>query len=51
MKKVFNMTIAVEVESETEIENLNNIDLNVSVDSQDAKIKVLDIPESYEVLM
>lgn len=45
------MTVAVEVESETEIDNINNIDFNVSVCSQDAKIKVIDVPECYEVLI
>lgn len=49
MKKTFNVTIAITVESEAEIEDVNNIDFNVEVKSKDAKIKVIDIPESYEV--
>ena len=49
MKKTFNVTIAITVESEAEIEDINDIDFDVEVKSNDAKIKIIDIPESYEV--
>lgn len=49
MKKTFNVTIAITVESEAEIEDINDIDFDVEVKSKDAKIKIIDIPESYEV--
>ena len=49
MKKTFNVTIAITVESEAEIEDINDIDFEVEVKSNDAKIKIIDIPESYEV--
>ena len=47
MKKTFNVTIA----SESEIEDIRDIDFDVEIKSKDAKIKVIDIPESYEVLI
>ena len=50
MKKTFNVTIAITVESEAEIEDIRDIDFDVEIKSKDAKIKVIDIPESYEVL-
>jgi hypothetical protein len=49
MKKTFNVTIAITVESESEIEDIRDIDFDVEIKSKDAKIKVIDIPESYEV--
>jgi hypothetical protein len=49
MKKTFNVTIAITVESEAEIEDIRDIDFDVEIKSKDAKIKVIDIPESYEV--
>jgi hypothetical protein len=51
MKKTFNVTIAITVESEAEIEDIRDIDFDVEIKSKDAKIKVIDIPESYEVLI
>ena len=51
MKKTFNVTIAITVESESEIEDIRDIDFDVEIKSKDAKIKVIDIPESYEVLI
>lgn len=52
MKKYFNVTLALEVETDSDIQQFDILDINfndLDIKCKNAVVKVVDIPECYEV--
>lgn len=49
MKKTFNVTLAVEAETDKEIQFLTDLPINFKVESDEAKVKILEIVDDFEV--
>lgn len=49
MKKIFNVTLAVEAETDKELQFLTDLAVNFKAECDEAKVRVLEIVEDFEV--
>lgn len=49
MRKVFYVTLAVEAETDKEIQSLTDLPIDFKVECDEAKVRVLEIVEDFEV--